>query len=142
MLTKSVIVPELRRTLAPPFAWVERRFLFDGFLSRLTYKENLLYFFLVLAADRDGVSFYSYDKICRLLQLSCDDYIAARDGLIAKRLVAFDGHQFQVLALPERPQCPQPKPKRGSEPVRGPAPDGSEQDAQNLAEIFARLARS
>lgn len=142
MLTKSVIVPELRRTLAPPFAWVERRFLFDGFLSHLTHKENLLYFFLVLAADRDGVSFYSYDKICRLLQLSCDDYIAARDGLIAKRLVAFDGCQYQVLTLPKRPVRREPTARRDSEPVKGPAPDGSEQDAQNLAEIFARLARS
>jgi len=102
MLRRTLIVPELRRQIAPPFAWVDRRFLFDGYLSRLSSKATLLYFFLVLAADRDGLSFYSYDRICQLLQFTVEDYIEARDGLIQKQLIAFDGRQFQVLALPRR----------------------------------------
>jgi hypothetical protein len=101
MVSKSLIQPELRRVLAPPFAWIDRHFLFDGFLAHLSQGENLLYFFLSLAADRDGLSFYSYDKICQLLKLSVDDYIRARDGLLQKKLIAFDGRQFQVLQLPQ-----------------------------------------
>jgi hypothetical protein len=61
-----------------------------------------LYLFLVLASDRNGLSFYSYDAICSLLQLSVDEYIAARNGLIGKDLIAFDGTLFQVLELPQR----------------------------------------
>ena len=131
MFKKTVIVAEHRRQLRPPFAWVDRRFLFDGYLDRLSQKENLLYFFLVLAADRDGLSFYSYDKICQLLRLSVDDYIEARDGLIEKQLVAFDGCQFQSLALPSGEIIKIARPKERSE---------AEKDAQSLSEILAHLS--
>ena len=126
MFAKTVIIPERRRSLVPPFAWVDRRFLFDGYLSRLSPKENLLYFFLVLVADRHGLSFYSYDRICQLLKLTVDDYIQARDGLIEKQLSAFDGRQFQVLALPRRAILKIPRPREVCE---------SEKDAQVLKSL-------
>ncbi len=72
----------------------------EGFLSSLNQEELLLYLFLVMASDRNGVSFYSYDTICTLLQLSLDEYIASRNSLIKKDLIAFDGILFQVLSLP------------------------------------------
>ena len=56
-----------------------------------------------MASDRNGLSFYSYDAICTLLELSLDEYIAARDKLINKDLIAFDGSLFQVLSLPREP---------------------------------------
>ena len=56
-----------------------------------------------MVADRFGLSYYSYDKICTLLALPVDFYIVARDGLIDKDLIAFDGHLFQVLSLPKVP---------------------------------------
>jgi hypothetical protein len=59
--------------------------------------------YLILAADRYGLSFYSYDRICSLLHLSVDEYIASRDSLIEKDLIAFDGTLFQVLELPPKP---------------------------------------
>jgi len=130
MLSKSLIVPERRRTLKPPFAWIDRRFLFKGFLAELSPAENLLYFFLVLAADRDGLSFYSYDKICQLLSFDVDTYIEARHGLIAKALIAFDGRLFQVLALPNTvPRRMRPPGIRVS----------SAPEAQALSQIFARM---
>ena len=132
MRPKTLILPERLRVLAPPFAWVDRRFLLSGFLDVLTPEENLLYFFLVLAADRDGLSFYNYDKICQLLKLEVDDYIHARNALIDKQLVAFDGRQFQVLALPKTPGPP----ARSSRRV--PSPD---QEAQVLAEVLSRISR-
>jgi hypothetical protein len=133
MLSKSLIVPERKRILKPPFAWIDRRVLFGGFLAELTPSENLLYFFLVLAADRDGLSFYSYDKICQLLSLDVDTYIEARHGLMAKGLLAFDGQFFQLLALPKM------VPRRMPPPVTGVS---LPPEAQPLAQIFAQLGKS
>ncbi len=56
-----------------------------------------------LASDRNGLSFYSYDAICTLLQLNLDQYVEARNSLIDKDLIAFDGTLFQVLDLPPIP---------------------------------------
>lgn len=132
MVTKSLIMPELRRVLKPPFAWIDRRFLLNGFLVALSHQENLLYFFLCLVADRDGLSFYSYDKICQLLKLELDDYIQARNGLIEKQLITYDGTQFQLLALPQRQQRSATKVTSTSNRVN---------DVPSLADIFARLAK-
>jgi hypothetical protein len=35
-----------------------------GFFAQLSHLERSLYFFIVLAADRNGVSFYAHDRIC------------------------------------------------------------------------------
>lgn len=130
MLAKTLILPARKRVLVPPFAWIDRRFLLNGFLAALSHHENLLYFFLVLAADRDGLSFYGYDKICQLLQFAVDDYIQARNGLIDKGLIAFDGRQFQVLALPQTMRRRVASPARIAEPGR---------EAEAVANIFAHL---
>jgi hypothetical protein len=103
MIKKKVLVPERIRRIEGGFSFIPHRFISDGFLTNLTQEELLLYLFLVLASDRYGLSFYSYDAICSLLQLSLDEYIEARDGLIEKDLIAYDGTLFQVLDLPENP---------------------------------------
>ena len=103
MIKKKVLVPDRIRHIDGGFSFIPHRFISDGFLTHLTQKELLLYLFLVLASDRYGLSFYSYDAICSLLQLSLDEYVEARDGLMEKDLVAYDGALFQVLDLPRRP---------------------------------------
>jgi hypothetical protein len=110
MIIKKVIDPHRIRTLQGGFSYIPHRFLTDGFLASLSQKEILLYFFLVLASDRHGLSFYSYDAICSFLQLSVDQYVEARDGLIKKDLIAVDGTLFQVLELPSRPADLQQRP--------------------------------
>jgi hypothetical protein len=50
--------------------------------------------------DRQGLSYYSFDKICILTGMATDDYITARNALMDKDLIAFDGRLFQVLYLP------------------------------------------
>jgi len=105
MIKKKVLRAERIRRIESGFSFIPHRFLTDGFLSSLDQKELLLYFFLVLVSDRQGLSFYSYDAICSLLQLSVDDYIRARDALIEKDLIASDGTLFQVLDLPPKPQA-------------------------------------
>jgi len=103
MIEKRILCHERVRKIAGSFAFIEHRFLRDGFFVTLGHHELLLYVFLVLAADRHGVSFYSYDRICSLLGLSVEEYIEARNLLIDKDLLAFDGTLFQVLSLPEKP---------------------------------------
>jgi hypothetical protein len=103
MITKKIINPDRVRKINGGFSFIPHRFLSDGFLSILTREEILLYMFLVLASDRYGLSFYSYDAICLFLHLHLDQYIEARDGLIRKDLIDFDGTVFQVLDLPDKP---------------------------------------
>jgi hypothetical protein len=103
MIEKQPLCPDRRRQITGSFAFLEHRFLREGFWSSLTPHECLLYVFLVLVADRNGLSYYGYDKICTLLRCTLEDYLVARNGLIAKDLVAFDGHLFQVLSLPDKP---------------------------------------
>lgn len=107
MIERNPLVPDRLRKIGGGFAFIEHRFLRDGFWTQLTQHELLLYFFLVLVADRRGLSFYGYDRVCTLLRISVDEYILARDGLISKDLIAFDGRLFQVLSLPNTP-CRQP----------------------------------
>ena len=91
------------RTINGSFSWISHSFLRSGFFASLSPNELLLYYFLVLVADRQGLSYYHYDKICSLLCFSVDDYIVVRNQLIDKDLIAFDGTFFQVLSLPRTP---------------------------------------
>ena len=103
MIKKKILDPNRIRRIDGGFSFIPHRFLFDGFLASLKQKELLLYLFLILAADRNGLSYYSYDAICTLLQLNLDQYMQARNDLIEKKLIAFDGTLFQVLDLPSKP---------------------------------------
>jgi hypothetical protein len=99
----SPLVMDRIRRIEGGFCFIPHRFLQNGFFSSLNKNELLLYFFLVLVGDCEGVSFYRYDSICTLLFFRVDEYIEARNGLIDKDLIAFDGRRFQVLSLPEQP---------------------------------------
>lgn len=103
MIEKEPLCPQRIRKITGSFAFIEHRFLRDGFWASLGQHELLLYLFLVIVADRNGLSYYGYDKICTLMRMSVDEYVLARNTLIEKDLIAFDGYMFQVLALPEKP---------------------------------------
>jgi len=103
MIKKKVLEPDRIRHIQGGFSFIPHRFLTDGFLASLSQTEILLYLFLIIASDRNGLSFYSYDAICTLLQLNVDQYIEARNALIKKDLIVFDGTLFQVLDLPGKP---------------------------------------
>ena len=77
MIQKKILNPLRVRAITGSFAYIEHRFLKNGFFKRLNHKQLLLYFFLVMAADKHGLSYYSYDKICSFLGLTLDDYIDA-----------------------------------------------------------------
>ncbi len=124
--------PQRVRRIETSFAWIDHRLLRNGYLAVMTHEEQALYLFLVLAADRHGVSFYRKEKICDLLGLDFGPFEVARDRLIDLKLIAFEpysaaspnGH-YQVL------------------PVDGPAPDFVSQTMQALgAASLAKRSRS
>jgi hypothetical protein len=102
MIKKKILNPVRVRQINGGFSFIPHRFITDGFLASLDQKELLLYLFLILVSDRFGLSFYSYDSICSLLQMRIDQYIKARDSLMDKDLIAFNGTLFQVLSLPKK----------------------------------------
>ena len=115
MISKQPIMPERIRHISGSFSWLDHRLLTHGFLNAMTSYEIVLYFFLVLVGDKNGVSFYSYDKICQLLKLELADYIQARDRLIQRSLIAHQQGRFQVLELPQQPNPGNEPPPRGNE---------------------------
>lgn len=131
MRSASPISPERIRNIRHcTFGWIDHNFLHRGFLHRLAQEELLLYYFLITVADRNGVSFYDYERICQFLKMKVDDYVRARDHLCECGLIAYHDGRFQVLSLPARVQTPQARP-----PPRG------VNDFQALKEILHHVHR-
>jgi hypothetical protein len=128
MIRKKIINPDRIRGIKGGFSFITHRFVTDGFLSSLNQKQLLLYLFLVLVSDRYGLSYYAYDSICSLLQLTLEDYIQARDDLLKKDLIAFDGTLFQVLQLPAKPLAP-----------RSSKPDGRQAVEKLASQLFKEV---
>jgi hypothetical protein len=103
IIKKEPLVSDRVRKIEGGFGFIPTRFLTGGFFASLNQHEKLIYFLLVLASDRDGLSYYSQDKMSSLLELSLDEFVEARNGLIGKSLIAFNGLMFQVLSLPFKP---------------------------------------
>lgn len=97
---RPICSDRIRSITGNGFAFVPNRFLHDGFFAALTVDELALYFALVLAGDRNGLSFYHYDSLSSLLAMTVERYVAARNALMDMDLLAFDGTRFQVLSLP------------------------------------------
>ncbi len=104
MIEKKVLNSQKIRRINGGFSFIPHRFVTDGFLHTLNQKVLLLYLFLILVSDRFGLSFYSDESICAFLQFDHEEYVTARNILIAKDLIAFNGKLFQVLELPVKPK--------------------------------------
>lgn len=103
--------PDRVRRIEQSFAWIDHRLLRHGFLEVMTHQDQALYLFLVLAADRHGVSFYRKEKISDSLGLDWGAFEVARDRLIDLMLVAFQPYSaatpngyYQVLPVDRRPR--------------------------------------
>ena len=102
----SVLEPNRLRFIPPSFAWIDRSLRQQGLLAVLSAEEIVLYVFLVLAADREGLSCWRVDRMERELPLFSAGIVPARKGLIDKGLIAFrpwgrrgvDG-SYQVLSI-------------------------------------------
>lgn len=97
--------PERIRAIRGSFSWIDHRFLRQGFDQGLTRLEKLLYFVLVAVSNRDGVSFYSDERLWELLEIRhSHELTGARAELVARDLIAFQDGIYQVLDLPPGPQ--------------------------------------
>ena len=123
------------RTVEPPFGWIPFRILTSGLLAQLSLQAKLLYFFLCLVADEQGMSYYGERRLKELLGLA--EPARARDELQSHDLLAFDGTFYQLLSLPgtTRPGSvpgPQTPPVESLPPRRSGPP-------QQLGELLAAL---
>lgn len=113
---KKILNPERIRSIPRNFGWVDRRLRSEGYLERLSQEALLLYFFLIIVADRDGVSFYGDGTVTRLLRWRIETLKEARYELTGSDLIAYRHPFYQVLSLPERHEAPS---TRDEERVRG-----------------------
>jgi hypothetical protein len=115
--------PQNVRKIQGSFAWIDHRLMREGYLPIMTREDQVLYLFLVLAADRHGVSFYRKEKVCDTLSLDFQQFDVARDRLIDLNLIAYQSYSilspngyYQVL------------------PIRTPAPNLSQKVMQKIAD--------
>jgi len=100
MIKKRILNPQRVRRIKGGFSFIPHRFVTGGYWGCLGGDELMLYLFLVTVSDRYGLSFYSAESICVLTHMPHRQYDLAREGLVEKDLIAFDGTVFQVLELP------------------------------------------
>jgi len=119
--------PQNTRNIKDSFAWIDHRLIRNGFVKVMTHQDMVLYLFLVLVADRNGVSFYRKEKICEAVSLDFSQFEIAKDRLINMTLIAFESYSalspngyYQVL------------------PIKCMAPDYSKQITQKLTEKLFR----
>ena len=98
-LKKNVINPDRVRKVPGSFSWVDRRLMREGYLQRLNPEAMILYFFLIIVGDHQGLSFYGQQCICENLGLSLQDFKRGRRQLIIQDLIAYQKPLYQVLSL-------------------------------------------
>jgi len=97
--------PDRIRSIRGSFSWIDHRFLRQGFDQGLTRLEKLFYFVLIAVSNRDGVSFYSDERLWEILEIRHGhELTGARDELVARDLIAFEDGVYQVVDLPPGPQ--------------------------------------
>ena len=97
--------PDRIRSIRGSFSWIDHRFFRQGFDQGLTRLEKLLYLVLVAVSNRDGVSFYSDERLGELLDIRHQhELTGAREELVARDLIAFEEGIYQVLDLPAGPK--------------------------------------
>jgi hypothetical protein len=96
--------PDRIRSICGSFSWIDHRFFRQGFDLGLTRLEKLLYLVLIAVSNRDGVSFYSDERLAEMLEIChAHELTGARSELIARGLIAFEKGLYQVLDLPPNP---------------------------------------
>ena len=82
--------PERIRRIPRSFGWVDHKIRWKGFLQQMDAPEMGLYFFLVLAADRKGLSCWRLQKIHQAMPcFSKEALMKARRKLQRRGLLAY-----------------------------------------------------
>jgi hypothetical protein len=97
--------PDRIRSIRGSFSWIDHRFFRQGFDQGLTRLEKLLYLVLIAVSNRDGVSFYSDERLAEMLEIRHPHELSgACNELVDRDLIAFEEGIYQVLDLPPKPQ--------------------------------------
>jgi len=98
--------PKKIRNIKGSFAWIDHRLMRNGFIETMTHQDIALYLFLILVADKNGVSFYRKEKICEAVSLDFRQFEIARDRLINMNLIAVESYSvlspngyYQILPI-------------------------------------------
>ena len=98
--------PKNVRNIKGSFAWIDHRLIRNDFIKVMTHQDMVLYLFLILVADKNGISFYRKEKICEAVSLDDDQFAIAKDRLINMNLIAFEGYSmlspngyYQILPI-------------------------------------------
>lgn len=106
---KQLLRPERLRQVPQQFSWVDQALVQQHFIDRCQARSAALYLFLVTVSDAQGLSYYGTATLARRLQLSDEQFAAARQQLIDLDLIAYRSPLYQVLALPGTVAAP-PRP--------------------------------
>lgn len=120
MYIKRIIDKTRVRRIPDSFSWIDHRFISAGYIEALETVEIIVYLFLVSVGDRYGLSFYGSDAICRLLKIDRESLYRAREGLLRKSFIRYEGEIYQVLSLPVRPADMPARPTGRTPPHREP----------------------
>lgn len=94
---RDPVDPSRVRELPSHFAWVDHRL--RDVLHRFSLEEIALLFFLHLAADRNGCSFWADATIAKKLGLREGEIVYARQRLVQKGFIAYRFPLHQVLSF-------------------------------------------
>lgn len=128
---------------ASSYGIVDRRLLFDRYLHRMSHEGMALYLFLILAADREGRSYYGDRSIAEILQLSSSGLTQARSELIEAGLIDYRRPNWWVknLSQPAKPlrrpivqPCAHSRSSDDLQPIRGIVPAGLRALLQSMEE--------
>jgi hypothetical protein len=98
---REPVDPARVRTIPAHFAWADHRL--REWLAVLSHEEGALLFFLILAADANGCSFWSDRALARKLNLREGEVIQARYGLVHHGLILYRYPLYQLLEVPPLP---------------------------------------
>ena len=101
-MDRSIISITHKRKIVGSYGCIEHRFICEGYIYDLSLTEILLYFFLAVVADKNGISFYGADKVISMLKISEADYFGTLSKLEQKDYILREGNKIQLLSLPLR----------------------------------------
>lgn len=93
---------EPRRVRRPrgAYGWVELRAITQGHMEKVGSAAALTYLFLCSVGDTAGLSFWSRERMSRVLGLAAEVIEESLDKLVAADLIARQGQVIQVLPIP------------------------------------------
>ena len=101
MIIDGIIREDNIRKMEYPFGWIPQRFVTDRIIKALCAEEILLYVFLSIVSDKNGMSFYGDKRICELTGLTNIDLINACFTLEKKGFITYKKPYYQILKMPQ-----------------------------------------